>query len=160
MADKQAQFLFHHPNAPRPNVPLQPGVCAVIHDSGGRVLLIRRTDGPYWCLPGGRIDIGESAAICCQREVYEETGLTVSLVRIIGIYTDPASICVYPDGNIHQSFVIGFETKVEDGSLNTSDESSAVEWFPPEEALKLNLIPDSRLCLIDLLANQTTAFIR
>ncbi|MBV9729828.1 MAG: NUDIX domain-containing protein, partial [Pseudonocardiales bacterium] len=42
----------------------------------GEVLLVRRADDGYWELPGGRIEIGESASAAVIREVAEETGVT------------------------------------------------------------------------------------
>ncbi len=55
----------------------------------GRVLLTRREDFEVWCLPGGQVDDGESLAAAAVREVYEETGLDVSLTRFVGIYSMP-----------------------------------------------------------------------
>jgi 8-oxo-dGTP diphosphatase len=55
-------------------------VGAVVFDSQGRLLLIRRGKPPRygsWSLPGGRIRPGESARAAVEREVLEETGLIV-----------------------------------------------------------------------------------
>jgi 8-oxo-dGTP diphosphatase len=60
-----------------------PGVGAVVlRDWEGRteVLLVRRATAPMagsWSLPGGAIELGETAREACVREVFEETGLTV-----------------------------------------------------------------------------------
>lgn len=57
---------------------------AVIENQG-RVLLTRRsarTSRPgQWCLPGGGIHVGESAAAACVREVREEVGLQATVIR-------------------------------------------------------------------------------
>jgi 8-oxo-dGTP diphosphatase len=58
-----------------------PRVCVavVVEYDGGRVLLLKR--GPSctfprtWCLPGGRLEAGETLEQCCRRELLEETGL-------------------------------------------------------------------------------------
>ena len=69
---------------------LSPGASALIFDqSTGNVLLTRRQDNGRWCLPGGGMDPGESAAEACIREVFEETGLEVKVKRLVGIYTSP-----------------------------------------------------------------------
>lgn len=60
---------------------------AIIHD--GRVLLTRREDFEIWCLPGGAVDDGETVAQAALREAREETGLTVELTRMVGIYYKP-----------------------------------------------------------------------
>ncbi|MFZ2119232.1 MAG: NUDIX domain-containing protein, partial [Pseudonocardiaceae bacterium] len=41
----------------------------------GRVLLVRRADDGYWELPGGRVEVGESASAAVVREVAEEAGV-------------------------------------------------------------------------------------
>ena len=46
-----------------------------IRDPGQKVLLTQRTDNGRWCLPGGRLDPGESVEECCVREVLEEDRL-------------------------------------------------------------------------------------
>jgi 8-oxo-dGTP pyrophosphatase MutT (NUDIX family) len=45
---------------------------------GERLLLTKRSDNGQWCLPGGGIDPGERPAEAAEREVLEETGLTVA----------------------------------------------------------------------------------
>ena len=60
---------------------------AVIDD--GRVLLTQREDFEVWCLPGGGVEGGESLAQAALREVEEETGLKVTLTRLVGIYSRP-----------------------------------------------------------------------
>lgn len=55
-------------------------VIAVIHS--GRVLMLQRAhDSKYpdsWCIPGGKIEPGETALACAVRELREETGLIVA----------------------------------------------------------------------------------
>ncbi len=52
-----------------------------------QVLLTRREDFEVWCLPGGHVDPGESVAQAAIREAKEETGLTVELQRLVGVYS-------------------------------------------------------------------------
>ncbi len=64
------------------------GASAVIV-SDGQILLIKRRDVEVWALPGGAIDSGESTAQAAIREVKEETGIDIDLVRMVGIYSSP-----------------------------------------------------------------------
>ncbi len=153
-------FYDGEPDTPRPNVPLSPGVAAVIFDTQRRVLILKRSQGLYWCLPGGRLDIGESAQDCCVRETLEETGLHTRIVRLIAANTDPRRVVYYPDGNVHQSFVLCFEAEITGGQLTASLESEAFQWIGPEDLGRYALIPDSRINLLDAWANQPAAFIR
>jgi 8-oxo-dGTP diphosphatase len=69
---------------PLPEVPC---VGAVVHDTQGRLLLIRRGHAPsagLWSVPGGRMEAGESQAQAVVREVAEETGLRVHPDRVLG----------------------------------------------------------------------------
>jgi len=68
---------------------LRIGSCAVIFDEARqKVLLTQRTDNGLWCLPGGKMESGETLEECCRREVFEETGLEVRKKRLIGIYSN------------------------------------------------------------------------
>lgn len=56
-----------------------------------RILLVKRLTVPfrgYWALPGGKLDAGEHADHAVVREVKEETGLDVKIVRKIGEYQE------------------------------------------------------------------------
>lgn len=55
-----------------------------------KILLMRRSDNGLWGLPGGFVELGESVADAARREVAEETGWSVEIGRLIGVYSDPA----------------------------------------------------------------------
>lgn len=62
-------------------------VGAVVFDPLGRLLLIQRANPPAvgrWTIPGGRVELGEDVHSAAVREVLEETGLVISLVREVG----------------------------------------------------------------------------
>jgi 8-oxo-dGTP diphosphatase len=64
---------------------------AIIPFEGEKILLVKRNTRPfvgYWALPGGRMDPGETVEQTIVREVKEETGLDVSIVRKIGEYVE------------------------------------------------------------------------
>jgi 8-oxo-dGTP diphosphatase len=68
----------------------EPTVDTIIElDSGGIVLVKRKSPPPGWGLPGGFIDYGESAENAAIREAREETSLQVQLVELFHVYSDP-----------------------------------------------------------------------
>jgi 8-oxo-dGTP pyrophosphatase MutT (NUDIX family) len=156
------RFYYDDPAAPAVNVPLHPGVAAIIFDAQNRILILKRTRGPYWSLPGGRQDVGESGPECCVRETREETGLETKVVRLIGLYTHAGSICAYPDGNVHQSYIALFECEVTCGKLAHTDETGGWRWLSREEFDQGDflLLPDNVLCCEDAWAGKDSAFIR
>ena len=59
---------------------------ALIFDPRGRLLLVKRANEPgrgLWSLPGGRVAEGETDHSAVRREVFEETGLTVTVVTLV-----------------------------------------------------------------------------
>jgi 8-oxo-dGTP diphosphatase len=67
------------------------GAACAVFDGEGRVLLVHHTYGRYnWEIPGGLVEAGESPNDGALRELVEETGLVGSLVRLTGVYLEPA----------------------------------------------------------------------
>ena len=54
------------------------------------VLIERRYPPPGWALPGGFVDVGESLEQAAIREAREETSLDISLITLLGCYSDPS----------------------------------------------------------------------
>ncbi|MGH3468070.1 MAG: NUDIX domain-containing protein, partial [Thermocrispum sp.] len=50
---------------------------------GSRVLLVRKTYGNRWDIPGGYVDRGETPIEACEREIREELGLERSALRVL-----------------------------------------------------------------------------
>lgn len=135
---------YYDPQAPRANS-LVPGASAIITNESGEIVLQRRTDNELWALPGGTMDIGESIGEAIVREVEEETGLTVELVSIVGVYSDPNHVFAYSDGEVRQEFSICFAGRAKGGTLRASDESHEVAFFAPSQLERLAMHPSIRL---------------
>ncbi|MBK8618940.1 MAG: NUDIX domain-containing protein [Anaerolineales bacterium] len=110
------------------------GCSAAIFDAKReKVLLTQRTDNGRWCLPGGGMESGESAAEACEREVWEETGLKVRVTRLIGVYSNPDQLVIYADGNKAFFVVLSFEAEILEGELQLSDETTAFGYYSLQE---------------------------
>jgi 8-oxo-dGTP diphosphatase len=102
---------------------MMPSAAGIVRDDQGRVLLQRRSDTGGWCIPGGAIDPDEQPAQACVREIYEETGLVVRPVGLLGVETHP--ITTYPNGDIAQAIVCAFDCVIVGGQLESRDGESA-----------------------------------
>lgn len=99
-------------------------VCAVVV-RGREVLLIERRVPPgvgKWALPGGFQDYGEDAAATAVREVLEETGLRVALLRLL-------DVCYSQDDPRKRVNVIAYLAKVVDGELRAADDAAQARFF-------------------------------
>ena len=136
------------------------GCSAAILDEDGRILLTRRTDNGQWCLPGGRMESGESVAEACEREVFEETGLNVRVKRLVGVYGHPDQLVVYPDGNKAHVVALHFEAEITGGELGLSNETTDFGYFTLEEIDGLEMLGRHKERIIDTMANQSETFIK
>ena len=155
--------MFDATGAPVPTMPeaIKPAAAAVILDAQGALLLHKRSDNGFWGLPGGWMHVGESVEQCILREVYEETGLRVSVRRLVGVYSDPTegSVSTYPDGTRIQYVCPIFECVAESGELQVSYESTELGYFQPD-SLPVPILPPARLAIMDALENRAEPFIR
>lgn len=57
---------------------------------GHPIVLIERANPPYgWAIPGGFVDVGETVEAAAIREAKEEVSLDVTLVTLLGLYSNP-----------------------------------------------------------------------
>ena len=139
---------------------LRPSVAAIVTNGDGRILLQRRSDNGLWGLPGGSVEIGESVSTAIVREVREETGLTVGVERLVGVYSDPAyQVVRYADGNVVHYISTLFACRILGGSLATCDETLDLQFFDPAR-LPEDMLAMHRIRVQDAMANHREAFIR
>jgi ADP-ribose pyrophosphatase YjhB (NUDIX family) len=138
--EKQMSRIDHidDPNAPRANK-LIPSASAIVTNERGQILLHRRSDNQLWALPGGTMEIGESIGQTVMREVEEETGLQVEPELIVGIYSNPKHVVEFADGEVRQEFSICFTCHIVGGEPRTSEESSELAFFTPQEIEHLSM---------------------
>ncbi|HNK62423.1 MAG TPA: NUDIX domain-containing protein [Anaerolineales bacterium] len=131
---------------------LRVGCSAVIFDeTRTKVLLTQRQDNGLWCLPGGHMESGESAAEACEREVWEETGLKVRATRLLGVYSNPDQLVIYKDGNKAFFVVLNFEVEVLEGEVGLSDETTAFGWFTLKDMESMQIHANHKLRVEDAL---------
>jgi ADP-ribose pyrophosphatase YjhB (NUDIX family) len=149
--------------APVTRIPdrLGASVSACIFDAQGYLLLMHRADNAHWGIPGGNIEIGESVTQAVMREVAEETGLSIAVGRLIGVYSDPANyaIATYANDRIVHYVNLCFEGIIMGGELRGSEEGQEVKFFAPG-ALPQPLLLSHKQRIQDALANHLTPFIR
>ena len=75
-----------------------PSAGVVVFDERRRVLLVRHVEG-VWTTPGGAIEPLESPADAAVREAFEETGVEVELLRVLGVYGGPDFVVRYANGD-------------------------------------------------------------
>ncbi|MBI3159152.1 MAG: NUDIX hydrolase [Chloroflexi bacterium] len=100
-------------------------VDALVLNAAGDVLMI---DSPArgWEFPGGQVEPGETLTQALVREVFEETGVTVEVGRLVGVYQNVVT----------DILMLGFLCTYVSGAPTPSAESLAVEWVARGEALE------------------------
>jgi len=92
------------------------------------------------------------------RETAEETGVTIEVIGLIGIYSNPRHVIGFSDGEVRQEFSICFRGRPVAGKLSASDESSEVRWVAPDQLDELRVHPSIRLRIDHGLAERAGPF--
>lgn len=148
---------LNDPNAPEPTS-IVIAASAFVLDERGRLLMIRRTDSGLHALPGGRHELGETMTQTAIRETLEETGVDIEVTGLIGIYSNPAHLVEFSDGEVRQEFSICFRGRPVGGTPRGSDESSEVRWVKQSELDSLQTHPSIRLRIQHGLANRAEPY--
>ena len=127
---------------------LPAAISITLNQDHTQVLLIQRSDVPVWVLPGGGIETDETAEEAVKREVFEETGFHVQILR---------KSAEYLPFNRLTTLTSVFICEIQSGNATLSSETAALAFFPLDHLPKM-LFPPHRIWLQEGL--QTTTCIR
>ena len=114
--------------------PVAFGVCGIVNDGSGHVLLVRQRYAPGWHFPGGGVERGEPPAQAVIRELQEEVGLqsyrppilfglytrVVGVTNVVALYRVPdARIAFEPNAEIAEILWADLHAPPEDATLAT-----------------------------------------
>lgn len=109
-----------------------PAVCGIM-EKDGSVLLIHRNSEPYkgsWDLPGGFVEIGETPFDALDRELLEETNLSITHAEYLGTWPDlytEVNAVEDPKHTLNMVFVV----EIENGSRSARGSTEGdVAWWP------------------------------
>lgn len=101
---------------------------AVFSKNREEVLLVQRRDVPVWTLPGGGIEDHETKEEALLRELKEETGYEVKIVRKVGLY--------HPLNRLSRTTHL-YEAKIVGGTPERGEETKDLSFFPVSKLPKL-----------------------
>ncbi len=116
-------------------IKLQVGVKSFIYNEAGQILLLKRNLSKYptvnnpWDIPGGRIDSESDLITNLNREIAEETGLTIGNPVLL-----TAQDIIKPDLHVVRLTYVSRGTGSE---VTLSDEHTEHKWLNPEEMLEI-----------------------
>ena len=94
-----------------------PSATGLVFDDDDRLLLVHHSNHGVWAPPGGAIDPDEAPQDAVVREVWEETGLLVSPVRLCGVFGGPEFRVLYENGDVTSYVTSVFECRPTGGTL-------------------------------------------
>ena len=137
-------------------------MCMIEDANTGRVLVQHRLAKPTnpWCgltFPGGHVEAGESITASTVREIREETGLTVSNLRMCGVVEwevpEKPKNTVWQDNIPNSKYIVFmFRTSTFTGELKSSAEGR-MEWMTLDEMRRGGLAPHMEAYIRVLLDN-------
>ncbi len=120
-------------SAEYPDLPRLAVGAVVVHQ--GRILLVRRAKAPakgLWAIPGGSVNLGETLQQAAEREILEETGLTIRAAEPLLTFE---TIRRDPDGRVRFHYVIvDLAAVYVAGDLAPADDAAEARWFSAAEA--------------------------
>lgn len=109
------------------------GVAVLVFNEANE-LLLQMKHGGVWAIPGGLMELGESAEETGRREVLEETGLVVGRLKLLGVVSGPEQFVKLPNGDEFYAVTILYSTnEIVEGELRADGvESVELRYFDVE----------------------------
>lgn len=124
---------------------------AFVFDEQNRLLLHQCSDNGYWGVPGGFMELGESAEETARREIYEETGIILGEIELFNVYSGNGRKQVLENGDEFYDVIILFKCKDYKGDITLNKESLDVKFFSLD-SLPEKLFPSQIDLFEDLLS--------
>ena len=123
-------------------------VAVLVRDDAGRLLLVRSVDSGDWGTVGGAVEIDEAPQDAAKREALEETGVDVTLERLVGCFGGPDFRATYPNGDEVAYVSIVYDARIA-GCTPEPDMTEVCEvgWFEDAELRALDIDPFNRVLL-------------
>jgi 8-oxo-dGTP pyrophosphatase MutT (NUDIX family)/GNAT superfamily N-acetyltransferase len=128
------------------------GSAVLVFNKDYEVLLQLRTDTGRWGIPGGAMEPGESFEETARRELFEETGLTLNMLKFLDVAAGEEYYFQYPNGDEIYNAIALYACEDWEGNLKMNDgESTELRFFPlhslpsltERQELILNKLKDS-----------------
>ncbi|MFK4853037.1 NUDIX domain-containing protein [Microbacterium sp. ZW T6_19] len=111
---------------------------AVIVDDEGRVLVVRKKDTVRFMQPGGKPEVGETAAQTLIRELHEELGVVLDEADLEPLGTFISEAANEPG---HRVVAQAFATSIAPTAVTVQAELAELRWITREDAVDLLLAP-------------------
>ena len=142
-AGLSAKIFLNTPGYATPKIDVR---AATVKDD--KILLVKELADGKWAMPGGWADVGDVPSEVAERETMEESGYVVRAKHVIGVYD--ANRDGRPIEFFH-AFKIIFLCEYIGGEPKTSDETSAVDFFPFDDFPELSTNRTNERLLADVL---------
>lgn len=125
----------------------------IIINKDGKFLLVKRSPNDYnapglWEFPGGKLEEGQDVSQALEREVFEETGLSLTTTTRVAFVES----YIIPKGKYEGMpfvVIIGIGKNTDD-KVTLSEEHTEYKWVTYDEALSMNIKNEIRSALISL----------
>ncbi len=125
----------------------KPTASAIVVDERGWILLALRGIEPFfgmWDIPGGFLEAAEHPEDGVRREIAEETGLDVTIIRLVGVYMD-----TYGPLPSEDTLNLYYECCITGGTLKADDDAAELRWCDPNDFPGPLAFENARLAMAD-----------